>query len=163
MPLFYRHFGYALLVAAAVKRCLEELVDDSECESRFYEACRKYKYVGVVVGAGKSGQFHVPAEGGAYALMLVESHADTVAAAADADAGIVAALFDSFGTRVCEVGVVAALGAESAEVFTLDTLRKQIALYNAFEFISGMVAAYGDLLTGLQDRHDKYKINDECF
>ena len=73
--------------------------------------------------------------------MLVERHADSVAAAAHGDCRVHLAGLDSPGAGMREIGIIATLAAESSEIFKGDVVRFEIALNHGFEFISGMVAA----------------------
>lgn len=58
----------------------------------------------------------VPAECGSYSLMFVGGHADTVACRADGDSEVLFAILNGLSQGVSEVGIVATLGRETAEV-----------------------------------------------
>lgn len=103
-------------MASALEGSGEEDVDELESEFGGYEARGKHEHVGVVVFAGEFCNLGLPAERGAYALMLVEGHADAVAGSADGYCGVDLACLECERARMCEVGVVAAVGAVCAEV-----------------------------------------------
>ena len=80
------------------------------------EATRHCKHIGIVVLARKGSHFRNPAKGCTDALVLVESHADALSAAAHGDAGIAFTLLHSLSARVGEVGIVSTVGRISAEI-----------------------------------------------
>lgn len=143
----------AALMAPALERRAQELVDNLQRKLGRDEAGREHQHIGIVVLTGQTGQLDIPAQRRAYALMLVERHADAIARAAQSDAGIYATGLDSLGTRMGEVGIVAALGAVGAEIDILHTLRLEIALDDTLHFISGMVAAQADGHTFFKNIH----------
>ena len=82
--------------------------------------------------------------------MLVESHAYAVACAAESYRRIDIATLDSLGTRMGEVGIVATLGAVSAEIDIFYTLSLEITLDQRFHLITCVVAAQTDRLVCFQ-------------
>ena len=68
------------------------------------------QYVGIIVLAGQLCDVCIPAEGGTDALVLVEGHADAVAATADSDTGIALTALYGFGQGVGYIGIVATFG-----------------------------------------------------
>ena len=97
--------------------------------------------VGVVVLAGQTCYLHVPAEGGAYALVLVEGDGHALAGAAHGDAGIDLSGLDGAGEGMGEVGIVDGSGGVGAEILVFDAGGGEIAFDDALEFKSGVVAA----------------------
>lgn len=141
--LFFREgdFGDAALVAASLEFGVEEDVDEVDGGGGVDEAAGEHQAVGVVVLACQTCQVGVPAEGGTDALVFVESHADAVAGAADGYSGVAAPLFDGFGRGVSEVGIVARIGREGAEILIFYILRFEVSLDDRLEFVASVVAA----------------------
>ena len=55
------YLGYALLMASAVEWSCQELIYNGQSQSRLNKAGRHYQNIGIVMGTGQSGQFHLPA------------------------------------------------------------------------------------------------------
>lgn len=94
--------------------------------------------------ASKFSQFFIPAQSSTYALMLVESHADTIARTAKSDSGIYLTVLDCKCTWMSEIGVVTAIRRICSEILISDIHRIEISLKNHFHFISCMIAAETD-------------------
>jgi len=109
----------ACLVAASVEGCVEELLNYIYGRDIIDEAGREHKHIGIIMTAGELGKLNIPAQSRTYALMLVESHAYTVARAAESDTRIAYTLLDSLSAGVRIVGIVATVGRESAEILEL--------------------------------------------
>ena len=157
--LLYGNLVYSTLVAASFKRCAEEVVHNGNGFFVTDESAGHYQYVGVVVLAGETGYFGMPAEGGTDALVLVQRHADTFTATADGDAGVACAFFNGKGKRVGVVGIVAASFAVGSEIFIGDAFFLKISLYKLLKFISGMIACQTDCL----DFHTLYDYDNIAF
>ena len=139
--LFYWYFVDAALVASTLERSVEKYFYDFDCLIVADEASGQGNHVGIVMLAGKTGYLWNPAEGRAYALVLVERHVDALAAAADADTRIAFATFDGSGAQVGKVGVVATFLAVGAKVNVFDAVAFQVVDNCQFGGISRMVAA----------------------
>lgn len=140
-------------MASALEFGGEECVDNLDCHFGLNEACRKNENVGVVVGTGQTGQLGRPAESGADTLVFVKSHTYAVAATTEGDAGIAAAALDSFGTWVGEIGIIATVGAEGAEILDSHAARLEVALDHTFKLVAGVVAAHTGLDSFLENSH----------
>lgn len=138
------YFGDAAFVASAFEIGCEEDFDEFECQFFGDEARRKCQDVGVVVLACKCGQFFVPAECGAYALVFVDGHVDAVAAAADGYAVVACAVFDGVGQWVSEVGIVATFGAVCAEIVNAGIFRFEPCFHFEFQFVACVVGGNAD-------------------
>ena len=134
-------FGDAAFVASSVEGCGEECIDDLQGEVGVDEACGEDEDVGIVVLSGESGELDCPADGCAYALVLVEGHCDAVSAAAHCDARVALAGLDGRCAGVGEVGVVAALLGVGSEVGVGEATDCEVVLDDALEFVAGVVAA----------------------
>lgn len=132
----------AALMATALKRGLEELVHYCGCRVVVDESARHYEHVGVVVLAYEVGYLWNPRQSGANALMLVERHVDSFAAAADANARIYLAALNAAGEGVAEVAVVAARVAVCAVVLVGKAVLFEILYDEFFQWIAGVVAGY---------------------
>ena len=104
------------------------------------EARREDDDVRVVVAADQRRDLGVPAETRADALMFVERHGHPFARTAERDAAFQFAVFDRFGQRVGEVGVVDALGRVCAEIEHLIAHGVEVTHQEFFHFIAGVVA-----------------------
>ena len=139
------YLGDTTLVATAFEWCCQEGIDDLHGEIRVDETGGEHQYIGVVVGTGKAGEFNGPADGGAYALMLVEGHGDTVAAATHGYTHVAVAALNGLCAWVGEIRIIAALLGVGSEVGVWTVAESQVILDHTFEFITGMVAAYSNL------------------
>lgn len=108
------------------------------------EASRHYQHVGVVVQPCQAGDFLVPAKSGADALMLVQRHADAVAASADGDARIAFARFHSRSQRMRIVRIVDACVGVCPEIFAVQPFFCQPTLDVLFQLEAGMVGSQSD-------------------
>ena len=102
--LFHRHLVYPSLMATALKIRGEEFVHDLTRHVRVDETPRHDQHIGIVVLTAQMGDFRNPAQACAYALVLVQRHADAFTAAADGYARIAFPVFYSLGQRM---GIVA--------------------------------------------------------
>ena len=91
------------------------------------------EHVGVVVLTGESGYFFHPYESGTNALVLVQSHGDAFAAAADGNAAFYLALFDSLCQSMTEVGVITTFFGVASVVFVFYVVFAQILLDNLLQ------------------------------
>ena len=114
--LFHGHLFDAAFMASSVKWSVQESVYNGKRKRRLDESRRQYEHVGVVVGACEACKLYGPADSRAYALMLVKGHADAVAAAADAYAGVIPSFFYRKRAGVGKIGVVATLFTETSKV-----------------------------------------------
>lgn len=135
------YFFDTALMAAPFEGSVEKLVDDLDGEVGGDETSRERKDVGVVVLASEMCNLDVPTEGATYVRIFVYSHLDSVARAADDDAAGEFTTVDGRAELVGEVGVVAGVGGEGAEVFDVEAVVFEIIDYQLFEFIAGVVAS----------------------
>lgn len=110
MSLFYGDLVDTCLMTSSFESGVEEFGHDLVGGCCIDKSSGHYEHIGVIVLAGKPGDFGDPAECGAYSLVFVEGHADSFSTSADGDARIAFACFYGFGQRVSEVGIVAAGG-----------------------------------------------------
>ena len=103
-------------MAAALEGGIQEDLDDFPRVFQADEPARYDDYVRVVVGARQLGDVRPPAEGGAYALVLVQGHTDTIAGAANRDARIDLAALDGFRHGVGVVRIVATVRRVGPEI-----------------------------------------------
>ena len=127
-------------MATPFEGSVEKLVDDLDGEVGGDETSWKREYVGVVVLACEMGYLDVPTEGTANVRIFVYSHLDSVARAADDDAAGEFTTVDGRAELVGEVGVVAGVGREGAEVLDVEAVVFEIIDYQLFEFIAGVIA-----------------------
>ena len=85
----------------------EEFVHDFACHFRIDETSRHDQHIGIVVLTAQMGDFRNPTQACAYALVLVQRHADTFATAAYSYARIAFAVFYGSCQRMGIIGVVA--------------------------------------------------------
>ena len=137
-------WGEGAAVASALEGGVEEGVDDDVGFPLGYETGREHEDVGVVVLLGQGGDLGLPAEGGAYALMLVEGHRDSVAGAAHGDAERAVALLYRNGAWMRVVGIIARLRGVSAEINCLVAARTHHIHEMLLEFVAGVVACECD-------------------
>ena len=104
------------------------------------ETAGHHEDVGVVVLAGEFGYLGLPAEGAAYAFVVVHGHIDAVTGAADGYAALVFACFDGGGEGVTEFGVVTAVGAVGSVVFVAVAFGGEPLFYLFFEGVACVVA-----------------------
>ena len=133
---------YAALVASAFEGCVKVLVDDGEGCVDIDEASGDRDAVAVVVLSSEVSYLGCPAEGAAHVAVLIHRHLDAVAAAADDDAAAVGAFFEGAAHLMCEIGVVAAVGAVGAEILHLETAAAEVIDDFKLEIVASMVACY---------------------
>ena len=135
-------------VAAALEGGIQEDLDDFPRVFQADEPARYDDYVRVVVGARQLGDVRPPAEGGAYALVLVQGHADAIAGAADRDARIDLAALESLVNEHTQAIIINSPNNPSGVVFSADTLKK------VGDILGSAAAKYG---------HPIYIIADEPY
>ena len=114
--LFHCDFVDARLMASALERSVEEHVDNLSRQRGVDEVRGKHEHIGIVMSAGETREFDIPAKSSAHTLMLVERHTDTVARTAYGDSRIYVAALDGFGAGMCEIRIVTAVGTVGAEI-----------------------------------------------
>ena len=129
-------------MASALELCIEEFIHNLLCHVVVDEAAWHHKYIGVVVLADEMSNLWYPAQTGSDGLMLVQSHVDALTAAADGYSREYLSLLDAFCKGMSEVGVVAALLAESAIVLICYAVLIEVLLYVLLKLIASMVAGY---------------------
>ena len=129
-------------MAAALKLSVEEHFENLDCLLLRDEAGGHRQHVGVVVRACKARDFLVPTQCSADALMLVCSHCNAVAAAADGDAVVIRRFLDLNGERMRVVGIVATLGGVGAEVCNVETFLLEVILDEKFLLVARVVGGY---------------------
>lgn len=138
--LLHRNCLDALLVAASGKLRCKELVKALTTGLLVNEAAWEDDDIGIVVLADEVGNFGLPDEAGADALVLVERHRDTFARAAHCDAGIDLAALNSLGQSMAKSRVVARLFGQRTVVLELHTFLFKVLLYKLLQWKGGMVA-----------------------
>ena len=131
--------GNALLMAAAGKLSLEELVKALTANILLNETTWEDDDVGVVVLADEVGNLWTPYEASTDLLMLVERHSDAFARATHGNAWIALASLNGIGQSVSVSGIVARLFGQGAIVMPLDTLLVEILLDKLLEWESSVI------------------------
>lgn len=93
-------------MTATLEGSSEELVEDSLGGLVVDETSRKYQYIGIIMLANEMSNLLAPCQTGTYTLMLVQSHGDSLATAANADTWINLAALNAFAERMAEVRIV---------------------------------------------------------
>ena len=130
----------ALLMAAAGKLSLEELVKALTANILLDETTWEDDDVGVVVLADEVGNLWTPYEASTDLLMLVERHGDAFARATHGNAWIALASLNGIGQSVSVSGIVARLFGQGAIVMPLDTLLVEVLLDELLKWVGGMIA-----------------------
>ena len=139
-PPLHRNLVDALLMAPALELGGEVFVHNFASHSLVNEAPRHYEHVGVVVLSNQMGNLWNPAKSGTNALMLVQRHVDSLAAAADGYARKNLASFNATRQGMTEVAIVARLLAVRAIVLVLVSLLLKILLNELLQCKASMVA-----------------------
>lgn len=145
-------------MAAALESCIEENINTLQSDFRTNETCRKHKHVSVIMSTRQAGNLRLPAQSGTDALMLIQSHTDTIACATDSDSGINLSFLDRNSARMGKIGVIATLATERAKIDKRDALRIKVSFYHHFQFIAGMVAAKPYRYVLLKNTHLLYHL-----
>ena len=140
--LLQRNLLHATLMATALESCAEELVHDGLGSLVVDETTWENQYVGIVVLADEMGNLLAPSQTGTNALMLVQGHGDTLAAAADADARINLAALDALAKRMAEVWVIDALVTIGTVILDRITLLLQVLQHELLHWETCVVASY---------------------
>ena len=148
--LLYGNLVYTCLMASTLKVGCEELLHDGRCGVGIDEASRHDKYVGVIVLTDEVCYLGNPTQSCTYALVLVESHGDTLSTATDGDAGVAFTFLYGLGQGMRVVGVVTAVGTVGAKVLILPAFGVEPLLYIFFQFVTSMVAGKTYSLHNLQ-------------
>ena len=138
----YRNLIDATLMTAAFELRIEEFIHNLLCHVVVYETSWHDKHIGIVVLADEMSNLWYPTQTGPNGLMLVQSHVDALTAAADGYSREYLSLLDAFCKGMSEVGVVAAILAESAIVLICYAVLIKILLYVLLKLIACMVAGY---------------------
>mgnify|MGYP003312600021 CR=1 FL=1 len=133
-------------MASAFKVGGKELVEDAACHVVVDEAARHHQHIGIVVLTDEVGNLGLPAESGTDALMLVEGHADALAAAAHGDAGEHLARLDAACQCMAVGGIVARLLGVGAVVLVGIAMLFKILFYELFEWKGSVVAGNSNCL-----------------
>ena len=147
-------FVNATLVATAFEIGAEENVDNGNGFVITQESSRERQHIGIVVATREACNLRSPAECRANALVLVERHVDAFAATADSYSWITLAAFNGFGAEVSEVGIIAAVFAESSEIGVFDSVGFKVVNHSHFGGITGVVAAQCNWFVGVYNQHD---------
>ena len=144
--LFYWNLLYSSFVASALKRSLEEFVH--YCLSQFVgdEATWHNENVSIVVLTDQTSHFLVPCKTSADALMFVQCHHHSLAAAADSDARIALAALYCLCQRMSEIRIVTTCVAVCTEVLILITFRFQILDYKLLQRETCVVTCHSNCL-----------------
>ena len=126
-------------MATALKIRGEEFVHDLTSHVRVDETSRHDQHIGIVVLTAQMGDFRNPAQACAYALVLVQRHADAFAAAADGYARIAFPVFYGLGQRMGIVGIVSTGFGIRAEILIGITFFGEVFLHELLECVSCVV------------------------
>ena len=126
-------------MATALKIRGEEFVHDLTRHVRVDETPRHDQHIGIVVLTAQMGDFRNPAQACAYALVLVQRHADAFTAAADGYARIAFPVFYSLGQRMGIVGIVATGFRIRAEILIGIAFFGEVFLHELLECVSCVV------------------------
>ena len=146
MKLFYWYLLDSSFVATALEWSLEELVHDFLGCLVVDETSWHNEDVGIVMLADKAGNIFAPCQTGTYALVFVESHCHSLAAAADGYAWIALSALYSLCQRMGKVWIVTTCIAVSSEILILIALRLQILDNKLLQWKSRVVTCQTDCL-----------------
>lgn len=135
----HRNFVYTTLMAVSLERRAHEYIKSLKRHLRLNKAARHDQYVGIIVGTREPGYLRLPAEGGAYVLMLVQSHCDAVAGTADGYSRIHLTALHRQRARVGIIGIIATLSSVCAEVLDSQPPLLEMAFHNLLERETGMI------------------------
>ena len=109
-------------MATALKIRGEEFVHDLTRHVRVDETSRHDQHIGIVVLTAQMGDFRNPAQACAYALVLVQRHADTFATATDTYSRVTFTSFNGKRQRMSEIRIVTAIRTICSKIFILPSL-----------------------------------------
>lgn len=132
------------LVPASFKPGCEEYVHYGIGLGGRYKPSGQGQYVGIVVAAAQAGYLGHPAQGGAYASVLVERNADAFSAAAHGNSTADLAALYGPCQGVGVVGIVAALWTMRPEVLVFQAPCFKVGLHMLLKLKAGMVAGQSD-------------------
>ena len=127
-------------MTATLEGSSEELVEDSLGGLIVDETSWKYQYIGIIVLTNEMSNLLAPCQTGTYTLMLVQSHGDSLATAANADTWINLAALNAFAERMAEVRIVNTRIAVCTVILYRITLFLQIFQYELLQWKTCMVA-----------------------
>ena len=117
---------HASLMTTALEGGVQVLVHDLAGHVGIDETAGHYQDVGIVVLTDKVGNLGNPAQAGADTLMLVQSHGDTLSAAAHGYTLLYLTVLYAAGQCMAVVGIVATVGSIGAVVLELQPLLLQV-------------------------------------
>ena len=124
--LLYGNAVNAGLVATSFEGGGQVLVHDLAGHIVVDETAGHYKYVGIIVLTDEVSNLGDPAESGADTLMLVQSHGDTLSAAAHGYTLLYLSVLYATGQCMAVIGIVATIGSIGAVVLELQPLLLQV-------------------------------------
>ena len=136
-------------MTATLEGSSEELVEDSLGGLVVDETSWKYQYIGVIVLTNEMSNLLAPCQTGTYTLMLVQSHGDSLATAANADTWINLAALNAFAERMADV--VAKYVTNAISVSLINACCTAIAVFLlsvVFGLAPGLALPFG-LVTGI--------------
>lgn len=147
MPVLYpsdqlADFFHTALVTTTLELGVEVLIDNLQGSFLTDETGGHGEDVAIVVLTAKMGDFGSPAKGTTDMGILVDSHLDTVAAAADDNAALVFPLVDGIAHLMGEIGVIATIGTVCSIVFYIKTLCFEMVDDFQLQLVACMVARY---------------------
>ena len=117
---------HASLMATALEGGVQILVHDLAGHIGIDETAGHYQYVGIIVLTDKVSNLGNPAESGTDTLMLVQSHGDTLSAAAHGYTLLYLTVLYAAGKCMTVIGIVATVGSIGAVVLELQPLLLQV-------------------------------------
>lgn len=114
---------------------------------------REHEHIGIIMSPGKTCQFRLPAQCRTYTLMLIQSHANTVATATYGNPRVILARLNRHSTRMRKISIIATLSTIRAKITAANTLRLQISFDNALKLIARMVTAKSRQYSILKNSH----------
>ena len=128
-------------MAATLEISTQENIHKLKSKLRSDKTSRQHKHISIIVRTSQTSKLRLPAQSRTDTLMLIQSHADTIARTADSDTRAAAARLNSDRTRMREISIITTIGTESTEILIRYTLSLEITLHNRLEFKPGMIAA----------------------
>ena len=133
-------------MTTALKRGGKELVHDLLGCLVVNKTAWHHEHVGIVMLTDEMSDLRHPCQTGTHTVMLVERHADALAATADADTGINLTTRYALCKSMAEVGIVAAHVAICSIVFVGITVRLKILNHKFLQCEACVVASNADCL-----------------
>lgn len=128
-------------MTSTLKAGVKECIHNSHTHLWVDEASRQHNAIGIIMLTCQLRQIHIPAMRGTHTLMLVHSHAYTIATSADCNCRIHLAGLQSRRTRMSKISIITRLRRIRAEILIRDTLRIEPSINDILQFIARVITA----------------------